>query len=141
VKPVQVLFDYTFADYSVYTEDLFEGDAGFEALVPRHYDDGQTFRLGVEWDATRKLVVRAGGLRDLSGVQTDFYSPSPPDADSWVLSGGVGWRFGPSLTANAALYHAWRDEITSTGDAFPGSFSTTALLASIGISWRPGAAE
>ncbi|HSN92506.1 MAG TPA: outer membrane protein transport protein [Anaeromyxobacteraceae bacterium] len=140
VAPVQVLFDYTFADYSVYVEDRFVGDAGFLAVVPRDYDDGHTFRLGTEWDATARLVVRAGVLRDLSGVKTDNYSPTLPDSDSWVLSGGLGWRFSPALTANAAVYHAWRDEIASTGaDAFPGSYRTTALLASVGLSWRPGA--
>lgn len=140
-KPVQVLLDYTWADYSVYVEDRFVGDAGFEAVVPRNYDDGHTFRVGVEWDATPRLIVRAGGLRDLSGVNTDYYSPTLPDSDSWVASGGIGWRFTPTLTGNAALYLAWRDEITSTGDAFPGTYSTNAMLASVGISWRPGAAR
>ena len=65
-----------------------------------------------------------------------------PDADSWVLSGGVGWRFSPALTGNAGVYMAWRDQIASTGPtAFPGSYDTNALLASVGISWRPGAAK
>ena len=137
MKTLRLLLAYEFVRYEVYDDDAFIGDAGFDAIVPRNYSNGHTLRLAAEWDATERLAVRGGVLRDLSGVDTAYYSPSLPDADTWVVSGGVGWKATSTLDLSAALYYAKRDDITSTGEAFPGTYETDVLLASIGVTWRP----
>jgi long-chain fatty acid transport protein len=78
-------------------------------------------------------------LRDLSGLKTDTYSPTLPDADSWVASVGAGWNAMPGLTVNAAFFRAFLDKVTATGaTAFPGSYQTSVWIATLGLSWHTG---
>jgi long-chain fatty acid transport protein len=135
-KPVLVTAGFTYTWYEVYVADTFVGDKGALIEVPRDYGNGQTYRLGVEWAASEQLNLRAGLLRDLSGFNTATYSPSLPDGDSWAGSVGAGYAFSPNLTANAAFFYAVLDKVTATGDAFPGSYQTSAWILSAGITYR-----
>ncbi len=146
-KTVTVSADYTFTRYSVYQADVFVGSAGKTIDVPRLYGNGHTFRLGGEWDATSRLTVRAGVLRDISGRKTYTYSATLPDNDSWVGAAGLGWKFTPTLAANLGVFYAWLDKITVTSPPagsglqpeLPGSFKTNVLIASLGVVWQGGA--
>jgi long-chain fatty acid transport protein len=141
-KGLQLGFTYTYNWYEVYKEDAFLGDKGFEKIVPRDYGNGQTFRLGAEYDASARLQLRVGFERDLSGLNTDTYSPTLPDSDAWVVSGGAGWMLTPALQLNGALFYASLDKVTATGtEAFPGSYKSDVWIASIGVSWKPGAGK
>jgi len=135
-KPVLVTAGFTYTWYEVYVADTFVGDKGALIEVPRNYGNGQTYRLGVEWAASEQLNLRAGLLRDLSGFDTGSYSPSLPDGNSWAGSLGAGYAFSPNLTANAAFFYAVLDKVTATGEAFPGSYQTTAWILSAGITYR-----
>jgi long-chain fatty acid transport protein len=135
--PVLVTFDYTFNRYVVYQADLFEGSRGTSIDVPRRYGNGYTFRLGGEVDATKRLQLRAGVLRDISGFRRDTFSPTLPDSNAWAGSVGAGWRFSPDLQANVAFFYALLDKVTTTGaEAMPGTFDTRVWIASVGLVWR-----
>jgi len=128
---------FTYTVWSIYDEDRFVGSKGLTVVVPRNYDDGQTYRLGLEWETTPALTLRAGVLRDVSGLNTDYYSPTLPDASSWVGAGGLGYRITPSFTANGTVYYAKRDQVTATGTtALPGVYDTNVWIFSLGVSWR-----
>lgn len=128
---------YTF--YSAYQEDLFLGDKGMVILVPRDYGNGVTYRLGAEWQALPALQLRAGVLRDVSGLSTDTYSPTLPDASSWVASVGAGYQVIPDLTVSGAFFRAFLDKVTATGAAaFPGRYQTSVWIATLGVSWKVG---
>jgi long-chain fatty acid transport protein len=136
-RPVLVTAGVTYNWYSVYKEDAFVGDKGFLKVVPRNYDNGITYRLGLEYAANEKLNLRAGLLRDLSGFKTDTYSPTLPDGNSWAGSVGAGYAFSKNLTANAGFFYAYFDKVTATGtEAFPGSYQTNAWILSGGISYQ-----
>ncbi len=140
MKELLLAFDYTFTRYSVYKEDLFQGDAGAQIQVIRNYGNGHTFRVGAEYDASPQLTLRLGALRDISGMDPAYYNPSLPDSNAWVASGGAGWKFNPDLSLNVGLFYAWLDKVTTTGSAptqsFQGEFQTNVFIASVGLTWR-----
>jgi long-chain fatty acid transport protein len=139
-KPLLVAFDYTLARYRVYGEDLFAGST-LEIAVPRNYRNGYTFRLGAEYEATDRLTVRAGALRDISGLRSETYSPTLPDSSAWVGSLGAGWKISPQLSVDAGIFWAFLDKVTATGPvAFPGSYDTKVFIGSVGVSWHPAVA-
>lgn len=143
-KALQLGFTWTYNWYEIYTDDTFVGDAGLVLPVPRNYGNGQTFRFGAEYTASEQLTLRAGFERDLSGLDTDYYSPTLPDSNAWTGSVGVGWRFSPTLQLNAALFYAKLDEVSATGnEAMPGTYQTDVWIGSVGVSWWPafGAAK
>jgi len=137
VAPLNLTFAYTFDRYRVYEEDRFIGALGAEVIVPRHYRNGYTLRLGAEWQALKQLEVRAGLQRDVSGYESTTLSPSLPDASSWGFTAGAGWAFTPSLAVNAGLFLAVMDTVTASGpEAFPGSYDIHAVIASLGLVWQ-----
>jgi long-chain fatty acid transport protein len=138
VKPVLVTAEWTWNRYSVYQEDRFVGSKGITVVVPRDYGNGYTFRLGAEWQAMEKLQLRGGVLRDHSGLNTDFYSASLPDGDTWAFGLGGGWSFSPDLAVNLGFFYAPFDKVTVTGTTeLPGSYTPSAFIASVGVTWRP----
>jgi long-chain fatty acid transport protein len=145
-RPVPALLltaGYTRTLYRIYRADTFTGGAGLVIDVPRNYKDGDTFRLGGEWDATPRLVVRLGVLRDLSGLDAGVYSPSLPDANTWAVAGGLGFKLNPRWALNGGLFRAFMDKVTAPvgGPAIPGDYQSQVWIVSAGVTWVPGAAD
>jgi long-chain fatty acid transport protein len=160
VPPVLVTFTYTFDRWVVYDQDRFVSNTGASITVPRNYDNGHTFRAGVEWDLARAWQLRAGLQRDISGLKTDTYSPTLPDASSWGGALGATFKFGRGFAVDGAFFYARFDRVTSTnnglepgifgggavvlpvpqpGTTFRGSYRPDAIVYSAALSWRPGA--
>lgn len=137
VKPLLLTFSYTFNRYVVYQADVFQGDKGTTINVPRNYSNGYTFRLGGEYALNKKIDLRAGVLRDHSGVDVTFYSPTLPDSNAWAGGIGAGYRFRDDLALNAAFFYAWLDKVTQTGsEALVGVYDTNVYIISVGLNWR-----
>ncbi|HEX7501055.1 MAG TPA: outer membrane protein transport protein [Polyangia bacterium] len=137
VKPLLLAGAYAFDRYSVYKQDLFQGDKGTNITVPRNYGNGHTFRLGAEYTLREQIDLRVGALRDISGLDVRYYSPTLPDANAWAASAGVGYTVGHNLTFNAAFFYAWLDQIRQTGDLeIPGIYDTRVYIISAGLEWR-----
>jgi long-chain fatty acid transport protein len=138
-RSVLVTGAFTYNWYEVYKADDFVGDKAFSLSVPRHYKNGQTYRLGVEYTRNPRLQLRAGLLRDLSGLNTDYYSASLPDSNAWAGSVGAGWMLTQSLQLNATVFYALLDKVTVTGThELPGSYNSNVWIASVGVSWKTG---
>jgi long-chain fatty acid transport protein len=152
-KPLHLMFTYTFDRWEVYQEDLFVGsEPGAELTQERNYGNGHTFRAGAEYDVSPLLQLRVGVHRDISGLDTATYSPSLPDASSWAVTGGVGYRFGNGFSVDAGLFYAFMDEVTSTENgsepslgsplptgSFRGTYDIAAFIYGISFGWQPGA--
>lgn len=134
-----VTLGYTLDRYHVYREDRFVGSAGTEVLVPRNYRNGYTFRGGAEYRFRPTVELRAGLLRDVSGMRSDTFSPSLPDASAWAGSVGASWFPRPNLSLDAALFVAIMDRVTASGSAFAGTYDMRAEIFSVGFTWRPAA--
>lgn len=141
-RPVLLTFGFTYNFYSVYKDDTFIGSAGLVLPVPRNYSNGMTFRVGGEFDATDRLVVRAGLLRDISGLDPKTYSPTLPDSSTWALSAGLGFKVSPSLVVNATYFRGFMDQVTAPldGASIPGTYQSTVWIASAGVTYQPGVA-
>ncbi len=147
VKPVPDLtlgFTVTLDRYVVYKEDRFVGET-LTLSVPRNYQNGWVYRFGAEYALSPEWQVRAGVLRDVSGVQPGFWSPSLPDRDVWAGSLGGSYRFGKGFGVHLAGFYAKYDdfdttrpagETSATWPAFPGLWQTRVWIFSAGISWR-----
>jgi long-chain fatty acid transport protein len=138
-KPWLVTLQYNYARFRVYDEDLFIGDTGFTVRVPRDYRDGHVIRGGVEWNTTERLILRAGLMRDFSGLRKNTLSPTLPDSHTTGAAVGAGYTFRPGLAVNGAFFYGDRDKQTAEGPiAFPGSYKTNVWIASLGVVWATG---
>jgi long-chain fatty acid transport protein len=156
-KPLLVTATYTFDRWVVYDEDRFVGANGASIAVERNYSNGHTIRAGAEYDVMPRFQVRAGIQRDVSGLDTDFYSPTLPDASSWAGSLGATYKFGGGLSVDAAVFYAMMDEVTATNTgneppasallegelsptrSFRGTYDVSALIYGVSLGWTPGA--
>jgi long-chain fatty acid transport protein len=137
VDGLQITGVYTLTRYKVYDSDTFAGDKGTVITVPRNYGNGQTFRLGAEYETTRRLTLRAGVLRDVSGFKTDTFSPTIPDGNSWCGAVGATWKFTPDLSASGAFFYSLFDTVNTTGTTvMPGKYDTNVYIVSLGLNWR-----
>ncbi len=137
VRGLQLTGVYTFTRYSVYTSDTFVGDKGTTIDVPRNYGNGHTFRVGAEYETTPRLTLRGGLLRDLSGLETDTYSPTLPDGNCWAGAVGAAWKLAPDLTLAGTFFYALLDQVKSTGStAMPGVYDSSVYIVSLGVNWR-----
>jgi long-chain fatty acid transport protein len=137
-KPVLLTGGFTWTGYSIYQTDTIVGDKGLVIVIPRDYGNGYTFRLGAEWAATERLLVRGGVLRDISGLDPATYTPSLPDASSWAFAGGLGFRITPAWTVSASYFKAIMDTVVAPvgGASLPGSYDINAWIASLGVSYQ-----
>jgi len=136
MQPWLLTAAFTWNGYSVYQSDVFVGDKGTTITVPRNYKDGYTFRLGTEFDLNPKLQLRAGFLRDISGLDASVYSPSLPDSNAWSGALGLAWWIEKDFSIQGAFFYAWLDPVTTDNPQLPGTFKTEVWIASAGITWR-----
>lgn len=133
---------FTWDRYEVYQEDRFEGSRGASVVVPRNYSNGYTFRAGAEYEWTPRLTVRGGILRDVSGLDTNAYSPTLPDSNAWALGLGGSWLFTPDLGLDLAIWGAKLDEVSATNtgpspQAMAGTYNSHVLIYSLAVTWHP----
>jgi long-chain fatty acid transport protein len=137
VKPLLVTVAYSFSRYSLYMHDAFQGDRGMTIDVTRNYSNGHTFRLGAEYTLRKRIDLRVGALRDISGLDVKYYSPTLPDGNCWGASVGAGYRIGHNLAFNAGFFYALMDQIEQTGTSeLPGIYNTHVYIISAGLDWR-----
>ncbi len=157
VPPLTLGFTYTLSRYVVYAQDLFQPTKQLPPpiVVPRHYGNGYTLRAGAEWLATQRLALRFGFERDISGMPkvsgaspmtSPTYSPTLPDSNAWIGSGGVGWSFAKNFAVNASVFYAKFDDVqtpttvNAAGGPFPGLYQTHVVVYALGFvyNWAPG---
>jgi long-chain fatty acid transport protein len=137
IPQLQLTFGWTWERFHVYKQDLFVGDRGVTVMVPRDYKNGNTLRLGGEYQAIPKLKVRAGLLHDTSPSRPETLSPTLPDANVWAFSVGAGYEVIPNLEVNAAYFHAFYDTISTAGtEAFAATYDTRANIYAINVTWK-----
>jgi long-chain fatty acid transport protein len=133
---------FTLERWIVYRSDTYIGDKGLVITVPRNYHNAQVYRFAGEYSHVPflpPLTLRLGFERSISDQPTDTISPTLTDANSWVISAGVGFNFTKELRFDIGYQYALFDTVTATGtEAFPGSYDTHVNIVSAGVTWRPG---
>ncbi len=157
VPRLLLTFTWTFNRYAMYDKDTFVGSAGTiqPIVVRRDYSNGQVYRFGAEWSTTDRLKLRAGFLRDISGMPkidnadglvSPTYSATLPDSNAWAAAVGFGYDIMPNFTVQAAVFHAWMDDVRSSNTdpaqafnnslPFPGLYQTHVWVYGAGIVYR-----
>ncbi len=139
VPELLLAFTWTMDRFSVYREDRFTGDQGTEVVVPRNYGDGYTYRAGAEYTISPRWQVRAGVLRDITGMKTQYFSASLPDGDVWAGALGASFRVSPALAVHGAVFYALYADVNTTNQppSFPGKWESRAAIYGLGLTWHP----
>jgi long-chain fatty acid transport protein len=144
VKPIE--------DLTITAEANFIGWKSFDTLrfdfadntpalqdrrAPRLYKNTMSLRLGAHYSVTDRLALMAGGAYDPTPVTDGFVSPDLPDADRWLITGGLTFKPTDKLTILAAIEYGASEkrEAEYTPDNFNGMYQTKAVIPCIGVTY------
>jgi len=139
-------FDYNFAQWSEYEALVvkFDNDAGV-STSPRNYKDAETFRFGLQYEATKKITVRTGIYFDESPVRDGYFAPETPRNDSTGYTAGLSYKINEKLSIDASFLYLHFEEIDNSYDhyqesgqnvSFKGTYKSTVIAPGIGLSYK-----
>jgi long-chain fatty acid transport protein len=127
-------FGFTFPEDADRPED--ERLTQFE---PRNWSDTYAIRFGVQVrPPDRDFALRLGLVYDRSPSPTDTMSPSLPDADRIDIAVGAGYEIGGGFRLDVAYMYVHMFERSTTGDAFPGTYRSSAHLVGFSLGYSYG---
>ena len=116
--------------------------------IVQDYKDVTTGAVGFDYAANERVTVRGGVGYDPTPTQDGERTARIPDADRWLLSGGVSIKATPTVTVDTGLtYIMFGDSDISTDRTFyPGTAAATTthlrgtaegygLAGSVGVRW------
>lgn len=108
-----------------------------DSKAPRNYKNTLALRLGGHYQATSKLAIMAGCGYDPSPVADGLVSPDLPDADRWLVTGGLSFKPTSKLTILTALEYgaSKKRDAQYTPDNFNGKYQTKAIIPCIGVTY------
>ena len=105
--------------------------AGAATAVTTHYKDSFRASVGLEYAASRKLVLRGGLKYQPGATEDDHLVPTANDVDLLVPSVGVGYRIGSALQLDLAAFFVIGQR-TSHGQE---SFDQDHVMLVVGLRW------
>lgn len=139
--------DRTFWDAYEKLEVKFDNGAG-TSTNPRNYKDANIYRLGMEYVVNDKFTGRAGIYRDETPVQDGYFAPETPRNDATGITLGGSYRIRDNIDIDFSLLRLFFSEVnnsydfanydaaTQTGDAFEGTYRTSATVVGFGVTYR-----
>ena len=93
----------------------------------QNYKDSWSGHGAVEFDATDRLTLRAGGLYDTTPTQDAFRTTRVPDGDRIWATAGATWRLNDRLDVNVSYAHVFVSEerLDRTDTLFAGTAAAT----------------
>ncbi|WP_106793826.1 OmpP1/FadL family transporter [Aquimarina sp. Aq78] len=139
-------FDYNRQFWDVYKSlDLTFGN-GSNSVNPRNYKNSSVYRLGLQYQATDKITLRAGYYRDETPVQPGYFAPETPRNDSDGFTGGLSFAVTPKLAIDASFFYLRFEEVdasydfgtNSTGgrESFGGTYKSSAFAPGLGLTYK-----
>ena len=136
--------DWVSSDY-----ELTGAPSGQESIT-REFDEITTFRVSGDFQQRKALLWRLGLASRNSVVSTQNLEPSFPDADQFLIAGGVSYSRGDWVFEAAYMYVQYRDRkvrnlefipvdtppdyVSPTGEN--GVFETQRHHLNLGVRWR-----
>jgi len=129
--------------YSKLTLDFANAPIGNQAdptilVNPKNFRNSKTFRLGTQYAFTNMIYGRLGGYYDESPYTNENFIPETPSFDTFVLTGGVGFKlkqFGIDIAGGYAMPKS-RD-VNNSNLGFYGQAKATAFYFGLGLSYNP----
>jgi long-chain fatty acid transport protein len=116
----------------------FETTPTSSFVRPQNWEDSNSYRLGVNHNATPNFDVRFGALYDENPQPIESVSPLLPDSDRLGATIGAGWHAGPLSLDGSLLVLHFKDRNTrgQNAEGFNGEYETDALLWSVNLGYR-----
>lgn len=140
-------FDYNRTFWDVYDSldiDFANPDIP-DSQNPRNYKNSNTYRFGLQYEATSKLALRAGYYIDESPVQAGYFAPETPRNDAQGFTGGISFNISPRLAIDASFLYIKFEEIEASYDyytengqqvPFGGRYKSNAFVPGLGITYK-----
>jgi long-chain fatty acid transport protein len=116
----------------------FETTPAASFVRPQNWEDSNSYRFGVNHNATANWDVRFGAVYDQNPQPVESVSPLLPDSDRIGGSLGAGFHTGPLTIDGSLLVLHFKDRSTqnSNAEGFNGVYETDALLWSVNLGYR-----
>jgi long-chain fatty acid transport protein len=116
----------------------FENTPQFSLTREQNWEDSNSYRLGVNHNATENWDVRFGFVYDENPQPIESVSPLLPDSDRLGGSIGAGFKSGPFTVDGSLLVLHFKDRDTEgqNPEGFNGLYKTDALLWSVNLGYR-----
>jgi long-chain fatty acid transport protein len=116
----------------------FETTPSRSFVRTQNWEDSNSYRLGINHNATEHFDVRGGVLYDENPQPIEAVSPLLPDSDRLGATIGAGWHAGPLTVDGSLLVLHFKDRDTrgQNAEGFNGEYETDALLWSVNFGYR-----
>jgi long-chain fatty acid transport protein len=116
----------------------FETTPAASFVRPQNWEDSNSYRLGVNHNATEHWDVRFGFVYDENPQPVEAVSPLLPDSDRLGGSLGAGFHAGPFVVDGSLLVLHFKDRDTNgqNAEGFNGRYETDALLWSVNLGYK-----
>lgn len=105
------------------------------SIINSNWNDAMAFRLGLQYEVVEDLKIRTGFVYDMTPVPEQTLSPSLPDNDRAVISGGIGYTLkGVRGDFGYQYVKALRREVRDT-ENLPGVYETSAHVFGVNLGY------
>ena len=138
-KHLTISLEADFNQWSQYDSLIFHYSPNTAALqdtrLPKKYKNTTSYHIGANYHINHYASVMLGGAYDPTPIQDGFLSPDLPDANRWIVTGGVTVRPVSSLTVMLAVEYVSSLKRTGTYDYanFGGQYQTKVLTPALGV--------
>jgi len=138
--------DFNYHGWSRYTQltlDFAKAPVGNQtdptvSVSPKNFRNSKTFRLGTQYAFSDMIYGRLGAYYDESPYSDDHFIPETPSFNTYVVTGGVGFKlkqFGVDVAGGYAMPQARNVNNKTLG--FYGQAKATAFYLGLGLSYNP----
>lgn len=121
----------------------FNGNVGGPGLTSsesaRNYEDVFIYRLGLQFQSSETVTLRAGAYYDQSPVQDGYLTPETPDADSRGVSVGLTLALSEKIDLDASFLYVNKKQRTDQGNlsgGVAGTYKSVAYVPGVGINYK-----
>lgn len=138
-------FDYNRNFWGVYESLDITFANGTVSENARNYEDSNIWRLGAQYRATDKFLLRAGYYYDQSPVQEGYFAPETPRNDSQGFTAGLSIDVTSSLALDASFAYIRFSEVDASYDyyeesgvavPFGGTYKSVGFIAGLGVTYK-----
>lgn len=141
MKNLTITAEANYIGWKAYDSLKFDYENNTPALqdtkAPRNYNNTLALRLGGHYQATNSLAIMLGCAYDPSPVADGLVSPDLPDADRWLVTGGLTIKPTKRLTILTAIEYGASKKRNAqyVPDNFNGKYQTKAIIPCIGVTY------
>lgn len=119
----------------------FENPSQPDTVQPENWKDTVRVGVGVNYDVSPKLTLRAGVAFDPAPVRDEFRTARIPDSDRTWIAVGASYRPSPSLSLDIGYAHlfvkdASISEVGSTGERLLGDYRSNVNILGVQAAWN-----